>query len=239
VTSIGWAAPQPSASAPTSFGSSPAGSAGWIHAGASPERCRSQPVQDFLLRKHQLARPGASLQDQQRILEARARANRYRTVEYGYFPGFGRAEDNPHPPRYYAEATTFMGFSVTLHRKVIPALRCVEQALVVDCAHVPYRPHRVTGLRLHNTYLDYEVSNHVYGIAIDIDPDHNTCCGCVAPWNTHPLCRKPATSPFERTRIPECWVSVFERYGFHWLGREELQDTMHFEFLGDPDRISY
>jgi hypothetical protein len=32
-------------------------------------------------------------------------------------------------------------------------------------------------------------------------------------------------------------VHAFERYGFYWLGHDVLQDTMHFEFLGDPDRI--
>jgi hypothetical protein len=32
-------------------------------------------------------------------------------------------------------------------------------------------------------------------------------------------------------------VQAFERFGFYWLGHDALQDTMHFEFLGDPDRI--
>jgi hypothetical protein len=237
VLSVGWIAQQPSAAAPTRLTSPGAGFAPSAAPSSNGQACREQPAQGFLLRQHQLAKPRASLGEQQQILEARARANRYRTERYGYFPGFGRREDNPHPPRYYAEVTTFMGFSVTLHRKVIPALRCVEQALLTDCLQVAYRPDRVTGLRLHNTYLDYEISNHVYGIALDIDPDHNTCCGCVAPWNEHSLCRKPVKSIFERMRMPECWVNVFERYGFHWLGRDELEDTMHFEFLGDPDRI--
>ncbi|QUS47068.1 hypothetical protein F1331_25700 [Salmonella enterica subsp. enterica serovar Dessau] len=25
--------------------------------------------------------------------------------------------------------------------------------------------------------------------------------------------------------------------GFYWLGHDVLQDTMHFEFLGDPDKV--
>jgi hypothetical protein len=36
--------------------------------------------------------------------------------------------------------------------------------------------------------------------------------------------------------MPECWVTAFERYGFYWLGHDELKDTMHFEFLGDPSK---
>jgi hypothetical protein len=42
---------------------------------------------------------------------------------------------------------------------------------------------------------------------------------------------------WEKTSLPRCWVEAFERYGFYWLGRDQLEDTMHFEFLGDPDRI--
>ena len=26
-------------------------------------------------------------------------------------------------------------------------------------------------------------------------------------------------------------------YGFYWLGHDALEDTMHFEFLGDPEQI--
>jgi hypothetical protein len=37
--------------------------------------------------------------------------------------------------------------------------------------------------------------------------------------------------------LPRCWIDTFERYGFHWLGHDKLEDTMHFEFLGDPGRI--
>jgi hypothetical protein len=200
-------------------------------------RCHEQPVQDFLLRKHQMAQPKASAAVRERIAAARERAVRYRTEQYGFFPGFGRRDQNPHPPRYYAETTRFMGLEVRLHRKVVPALHCVEQALATDCGAHPYQPRRLSGLREQNTYQDYEVSNHVYGIALDVDSDLNPCCGCVAPWNQNPVCKKPADSAFQRMAMPECWVRTFERYGFYWLGHDELEDTMHFEFLGDPDRI--
>jgi hypothetical protein len=38
--------------------------------------------------------------------------------------------------------------------------------------------------------------------------------------------------------MPACWVSAFEQYGFYWLGHDELKDTMHFEFLGDPNKVA-
>jgi len=59
----------------------------------------------------------------------------------------------------------------------------------------------------------------------------------VAQLGDHPLCKRSVESIYERMKMPSCWVHVFERFGFYWLGHDRLQDTMHFEFLGDPDRI--
>ena len=206
-------------------------------ASSSEPRCREQPAQDFLLRPGQIAQPHASAEVRRQILAARKRSIEYRTREYGHFPGFGSSAENPHPPRYYAERITFMGLPVVLNRKIVPAVRCVEAALKTECAARPYQPQRLSGIRFSNTYQDYEVSNHVYGIAIDVDPDRNPCCHCVGKWSKKKICDKKVASPFERMAMPGCWVKVFERYGFHWLGHDELEDTMHFEFLGDPDRI--
>lgn len=200
-------------------------------------RCREQTAQDFLLRKHHLAKIGAPKDEQARIEAARKRAVDYRTRQYGRFPGFGSRADNPHAPQFYAKRTRFMGHVLVLHEKVVPALRCVEAALKRDCTAAPYQPRQVSGLRLTNSFKDYEVSNHVYGLALDIDSNLNPCCGCVGKWNQAEQCKKKVASPFERMAMPRCWVEVFERYGFYWLGHDELEDTMHFEFLGDPDRI--
>ena len=100
-----------------------------------------------------------------------------------------------------------------------------------------YHPHSIGGIRFANTYRGSEISNHVYGIAIDIEPDRNTCCGCVPPWTEHPLCQRRVSSIYERMAMPKSWVAIFERFGFYWLGHDVLQDTMHFEFLGDPEKI--
>jgi hypothetical protein len=206
-------------------------------ASAPTPRCREQPAQEFLLRRGQLAKIGATAAEHRLIEAARRRSIEYRTRHYGRFPGVGSRSLNPHPPRYYAERTTFMGLPVVLHRKIVPALACVEAALTRDCALHPYRPRQASGLRLQNTFKDYEVSNHVYGIALDIDSHLNPCCGCVGAWSEHAACKRKVASVFERMAMPRCWVEVFERHGFYWLGHDELEDTMHFEFLGDPDRI--
>jgi hypothetical protein len=197
-------------------------------AGAAGESaCNEQAPQDFLVRANFLRGGAAAL----------ARAIQYRTDTYGYFKGFGHAAADAQPPSHYVVDTTFMSLPIKMHRKVVPALQCVEEEIKRSCADHPYKARALAGIRFRNTYRGGEVTNHIYGIAIDIDPALNTCCGCVKPWNDAPACQKPAKTEYDRMAMPECWVHAFERYGFYWLGHDVLRDTMHFEFLGDPDRI--
>jgi hypothetical protein len=207
-------------------------STGSLEAKAAPSAagatsaCNDQKPQDFLVRGNFLHTPGGNL-----------RAIQYRTDTYGWFKGFGHAGPDAKPPSAFVVPTTFMGLPVKMHRKVVPALACVEEEIRRSCADHPYIAHALAGIRFRNTYRGGEVTNHIYGIAIDIDPAINTCCGCVPPWNDAPRCHRPAKSEYDRMEMPECWVHAFERYGFYWLGHDVLQDTMHFEFLGDPDKI--
>jgi hypothetical protein len=199
--------------------------------------CREQSAQSFLIRGNWFPRTSEpeKVKEGRKLLEE---AIRYRTEKYGYFEGFGSPKANPHPPKFYAKSTTFMGMGVQVHERIIPALKCVEAALKATPAGGEYKPRAMGGIRFHNTYKGVEISNHVYGIAIDIEPDRNTCCGCVAPWNEHPLCKQKGKTVWERMVMPRSWVETFEKYGFYWLGHDVLQDTMHFEFLGDPDKIT-
>ncbi len=189
--------------------------------------CNEQSPQDFLVRRNFL-RGGQ---------EALKRAIQYRTDTYGYFKGFGHAGADAQAPSAYVVATTFMSLPVKMHRKVVPALQCVEDEIKRACAEHPYTPQALAGIRYRNTYRGGEVTNHIFGIAIDVDPARNTCCGCVKPWSDVPACTRPSKTEYDRMAMPECWVHAFERYGFYWLGHDVLRDTMHFEFLGDPDRI--
>lgn len=198
--------------------------------------CREQAAQPFLVRGNWFPRTtdADKVKAGRKMLED---AIKYRTEKYGYFEGFGSPKANPHPPKFYAKSTTFMGLPVQVHERIIPALKCVEAALKASPAGNEYHPRAMGGIRFKNTYRGVEVSNHVYGIAVDIEPDKNTCCGCVAPWPDHPLCKAKNKTVWERMAMPKSWVDVFERYGFYWLGHDVLQDTMHFEFLGDPEKI--
>lgn len=193
------------------------------------QKCLEQPPQPFLIRQNWFSGSNSNA--------ALARAIDYRTEQYGRFEGFGKPGLNKHAPKEFATPVTFMGLPMTVHARMAPALRCAEAALKALKLDDVYKPKSAGGMRFKNTYRGSEVSNHVYGIAIDIESNQNTCCSCVAPWPDHPLCKKKVSSIYERMSMPRSWVIVFERYGFYWLGHDALQDTMHFEFLGDPTRI--
>jgi hypothetical protein len=188
--------------------------------------CNEQAPQDFLVRGNFRKTPGGN-----------ERAIQYRTDTYGYFKPFGRPGEGAQPPSASVVTTMFMGLPVRMHRKVVPALACVEAEIRQSCSATPYTPRGLAGIRFRNTYRGGEVTNHIFGIAIDIDPDANPCCHCVLPWSDAPICKRPSKTEYDRMALPECWVHAFERYGFYWLGHDTLQDTMHFEFLGDPERI--
>jgi hypothetical protein len=190
--------------------------------------CLEQAAQAFLIRKNWFAGPD--------LKAALKRALDYRTERYGRFETLGDAQLNSRAPKDYAAEVTFMGLTLTVHERVTPALRCVEAALKDLKLDQAYKPTSAGGMRFRNTYRGVEVSNHVFGIAIDIEAKKNTCCSCVDPWPNHPLCKKKVQSIYERMVMPRSWVIVFERYGFYWLGHDALQDTMHFEFLGDSDK---
>lgn len=199
--------------------------------------CNEQAPQELLIRGNFVEKIGASPEEIERRQKKHWEAIEYRTRRYGYVSGFGMREWNRYNPTNFLELTTFFGIKVLMNKRVIPALSCVEEEIRRACSATPYTPRILDGIRFRNTYHNGEVTNHAYGIAIDIDPDKNSCCGCVPPLNSWPRCKRPAATPYERASIPKCWVDSFTKYGFYWLGNDALEDTMHFEFLGDPDKI--
>lgn len=225
----------------------PLGDAAWRSFVATDASCQAleQPAQDFLKRVNYRFACGKDCDARhQRVIE-------YRTRHYGRFKEFGEAAWNPQAPRAETLQTRFVGLDLRVNRHLLPLLACVERDLGRDCAtceadprypgeceakDFPYRPKRLSGLRTRNTFRGGEVSTHVYGIGLDLDPTRNTCCRCVKKWRSHPLCAKDLPLHL-RMAMPMCWVHVFERYGFYWLGEDRLQDTMHVEFLGEPERV--
>jgi hypothetical protein len=242
VSLVGVASAAPSSSAAPSWPVAAEAGAAVAPAPAAPaapltSQCAPQPAQQFLVDAHLRANNLSSARAQAAWWATLQRSLRYRTEQYGYYKGFGSAAWNSRALSNQMRAVKFAGLPVVLHERVIPALRCVELALERDCSDTPYRPRSLAGVRQTNTYFGGDVTNHVYGIALDIDPSLNPCCNCVEPWRSNPRCRGSKTD-FERMAMPRCWVTAFEQYGFYWLGHDELKDTMHFEFLGDPAKIA-
>lgn len=195
---------------------------------ASPV-CNPQKPYDFLIRKNYIPVKTKTKEHE--------KALRYRTETYGSVKGFGDPSWSKVTAKSETVATTFMGLTVTVHKKIVPAIRCAEAEIKASCTATPYAPKVLSGIRDKNTYRAGEVTNHLWGIALDIDPTLNSCCGCVKKWQQSPLCKKKAKDIFERMSMPKCWVDAFEKYGFYWLGHDVLKDTMHFEFLADPSQI--
>jgi len=194
-------------------------------------KCAEQAPQKFLIRSSFVVKnnvlPGPHL-----------KALRYRIEQYGRVEDKGSADWNPDEASRFLRATTFFGLPIKMHEKVIPALACAEAALKRSCTGKnAYRPQAIGGHRDHNSYRGGEVTNHLFGIALDIDPERNPCCRCVEPWPDHPACQGDKKTIYQRTALPKCWIETFERHGFYWLGHDRLQDTMHFEFLGKPEKI--
>lgn len=202
-----------------------------------PSKCNEQRAQSFLMRSTYIQQRGLTPAEVLQRKQLHREAIEYRTRHYGYVEGFGNLIMNPRFPYDYSSDGRFFGVHIRMNSRVLVALGCVEETIKQTCSNTPYTPRMLDGLRARNTFHNNEVSNHLYGIAIDIDPDRNACCHCVAPSRDAPICRKPAKTPFDHAEIPPCWVDAFEKYGFHWLGRDVLEDTMHFEFLGDPNKI--
>lgn len=192
--------------------------------------CRPEKPQEFLKRH-------SFVGGKQVKPAANERAIRWRIETYGGLPGVEGVPSGGRPAFEQAKSMRFMGLPIQMHAKAVEPLVCVEREIRKKChGSKAYVPRAIGGFRSANTYRHGEVSNHLFGIAIDIDPARNPCCGCVDPWPTHPACKDPTQSAFEKTALPRCWIDSFEHNGFYWLGRDQLEDTMHFEYLGDPDQ---
>ena len=146
-------------------------------------------------------------------------------------------EWNAKPPTAYnAAKTRFMGLEVSVNRRIsrrspAPSTRSTRPAAAAT------GPSRSPASAATTPSTTARSRTTCYGIAIDIDPEKNVCCGCVGPWPRSPRLSAHVDDSKSAWRCPPAGSKRFERFGFYWLGRDELEDTMHFEFLGDPSKI--
>ena len=176
--------------------------------------CFEQRPQDFLIR--------GTYHPVRQHKPAHAKSIAYRATQYGVVPKLTPPDLSTHTPEHDTQVAPFMGLNVQLHRKILPALRCVERQINKTCPN-KYHPEMLSGFRARNTYHQGEISNHVFGIAIDVDAHKNPCCHCIEPWNLHPKCADHKATAYEHTELPVCWIESFERFGFYWLGHDKLE----------------
>ncbi|HTL11602.1 MAG TPA: hypothetical protein VL588_03895, partial [Bdellovibrionota bacterium] len=119
-------------------------------AAQAPVECHPQEAQEFLLRSTTIHNP-----------EALKRSIAYRRQEYG-----SPVSTDAGSAASQAVDTLFMGLPVKLHRRIVDAVACAEKKIRSECAE-PYHAGHLSGLRLKNTYTGGEVSNHLFGLALD------------------------------------------------------------------------
>ncbi|MEX2209779.1 MAG: M15 family metallopeptidase [Patescibacteria group bacterium] len=111
------------------------------------------------------------------------------------------------------QPVSFFGHDIQAHRKVVPCLEAVEREIKQKGLD-NYKVRSIGGY--HPRPGDPLYYFHMYGAAVDINPDTNPYCKC----DTHD--------------IPDSWVRIFEKYGFFWGGNfRTTKDWMHFEWHGE------
>src|SRR5204863_9595192 len=109
--------------------------------------------QSFLVGAHfdSFNAAGGTAREWKQVLD---RAVRYRTEQYGYLKGFGEPAWNASTPAEQARVVTFFGVPGAVHRRITPAISCVDTAIRAQCADYPYQPYVLSGWRKRNTYLN-------------------------------------------------------------------------------------
>ena len=132
--------------------------------------CRVQSPQKFLKRR-------TFVQKGMLNPKKHARAVRYLAENYGHVETEETRRHNSESAHSQATTVQFMGLPISVHEKIAPALHCVEKRIRSTCTRKSrrYTPRAVGGFRTANSYRGAEISNHLFGIAIDIDPDRNPC----------------------------------------------------------------
>jgi hypothetical protein len=135
---------------------------------ASQIDCRPQSPQKFLKRRTFVKK---GMLDPKK----HAKAVRYLAEHYGHVETEETRRHNPESAHSQATTVQFMGLPLSIHEKVAPPLHCVEKRIRATCSRKSrrYTPRAVGGFRTANSYRGAEISNHLFGIAIDIDPDRN------------------------------------------------------------------
>lgn len=120
-----------------------------------------------------------------------------------------------------------MAGSVQVHEKLAPCLESVEAARKSKNIDYVSSPEKggIGGYRATDGQIGND-SYHVYGAAIDINPETNPYCNGSSVVGDPAYCDNP--------EIPMELVKIFRDHGFYWGGDyNSLKDYMHFEWHGE------
>jgi hypothetical protein len=129
-----------------------------------------------------------------------------------------------------------MGFEVSVHQRIAPALEAVNTAVETRLETDPGVRRFVSGLKGVAGYNWREIagtrsrSYHSYGLAVDLEP--KSFGGKHTYWRwAIPRVEEWWAIPYERRwMVPPQIIELFEEQGFIWGGKWFFFDTMHFEY---------
>jgi hypothetical protein len=166
------------------------------------------------------------------LAENRSNSPVYNIAFYNHlYDGATRRRIESHIVRF-----DYLGKRVSVHEKVVPALKRVESRLYALAANDADVKAFVMSIASIEGYNWREIadspsrSNHSWGFAIDILPNNwgkkNIYWNWITYWND-----KWMLIPLERRWMPPAKVvETFEDEGFVWGGKWLLWDNMHFEY---------
>jgi hypothetical protein len=131
---------------------------------------------------------------------------------------------------------SFLGFRLSIHEDVLPALRGVERRLRRRAQADPEVRRFLDSLRGVAGYNWRPIagqrsrSYHSYGIAVDLMPKSYRGLHTYWRWAVPDNERWYAIPYGQRWMVPEAVVQAFEEEGFVWGGKWFFFDTMHFEY---------
>jgi hypothetical protein len=134
------------------------------------------------------------------------------------------------------KTTFFLGMKTMIHRDLLEDLAAVEEAILVAAQNDAAVRGFIAGLRSVEGYNFRRVdgtaslSNHSYGVAVDLLPASYGGRQVYWRWARDGRVDWLGLSSRDRYSIPPPIVEAFERYGFVWGGKWRFFDTIHFEY---------
>ncbi len=181
--------------------------------------------------------PDLSDREEQRLRTVLARMNEQPPQRHGAFPGTLYGVRTAGQAREKMVTVTLMGHRIRVHPMIREPLRRVQEEIDVLLRDDPEVQAfnldllRVEGFLWRSIAGTQTVSNHGYGIAVDLVPRSYFRRNAYWRWSEQAGIEEWWNIPVERRwTVPRVIVEAFERHGFVWGGRWLFFDAIHFEY---------